>query len=169
LPGLLDSAARRSERVVALLLPVILSVHLVGAMIAAAGEYKYTFSAARATAAMIREHGLEKLPLIADLDITGMPVVGYLDKQSAYYPCGNRYGSYVIWDTARMMHSIVWGEPLQLAKKSGSPAVVLVDDFVLKKFPPPAELLTKLQLVGCRKAEIMAEESYCVYLYDPNR
>jgi len=167
LPAILDVAARRSERVVAVVFPIILVVHLAGGMIAATGEYKYTFSAARATADMIRERGLDKLPLIADLDVTGMPVVGYLDKRSAYYPCGDRFGSYIIWDTARMMHSIVWGEPLQLATKSGSPAVVLVDDFVMKKFPPPAELQTKLQLVGCRKAEIMTDESYCVYLFDP--
>jgi hypothetical protein len=168
LAGLLDIVARRSERAVALFFPVILAVHLAGALIAAVGEYKYTFSAAGATADMIRERGLDKLPLIADLDVTGMPVVGYLNKDSAYYPCGDRYGSYVIWDTARMMHSVVWGDPLRLATKSGSPAVVLVDDFVMKKFPPPAELQTKLQLVGCRKAEIMTDESYCVYLFDPD-
>jgi hypothetical protein len=168
LSGLPGVVARRSERAVALLFPVILVVHLAGAMIAAAGEYRYTFSAAKATADMIRERGLDKLPLIADLDVTGMPVVGYLNKRSAHYPCGDRFGSYVIWDTARMMHSIVWGEPLQLATKSGSPTVVLVDDFVMKKFPPPAELQTKLQLVGCRKAEIMLDESYCVYLFDPD-
>lgn len=167
--GLLDGVSRRSERVVALFIPLILAVHLVGALIAAAGEYKYSFSAAKATADMIREKGLDKLPMIADLDVTGMPVVGYLKKRSAYYPCGDRYGSSVVWDTARMMHSVVWGEPLQLVTKSGSPAVVVVDDFVMKKFPPPAVLQTKLQMVGCRKAEIMTEESYCVYLFDPSK
>ncbi|WP_223908899.1 hypothetical protein [Geobacter sp. AOG1] len=168
LAGLLDVAARRSERAVALLFPVILAVHLAGALIAVAGEYKYTFSAAKATADMIRERGLDKLPLIADLDVTGMPVVGYLNKRSAFYPCGDRYGSYVVWDTARMQHSIVWGEPLQMAAKTGSPAVVLVDDFVMKKFPPPAELQPKLQLIGCRNAEIATDESYCAYLFDPD-
>jgi hypothetical protein len=168
LPGLLDAASRRSERAMALLLPLILAIHLAGALIAAAGEYRYTFSAARATAGMIRGRGLDRLPLIADLDVTGMPVVGYLGKKSAYYPCGDRFGSYVVWDTARMMHSVVWGEPLELAKKSGSAVVVLVDDFVMKKFPPPADLQPKLELVGCRKADIMTDESYCAYLYDPD-
>lgn len=168
LPGMLDSAARLSERAVALLLPVILMVHLAGALIAAAGEYTYTFSAAKATAEMIRSRGLDKLPMVADLDVTGMPVVGYLNKSSAYYPCGDRFGSYVVWDTARMMHSIVWGEPLTLANKTGSPVVVLVDDFVMKKFPPPAELQSKLRLVGCRNAGIVTDESYCVYLFDPD-
>jgi hypothetical protein len=97
-----------------------------------------------------------------------MPVVGYLGRQSAYYPCGDRYGSYVVWDTARMMHSIVWGEPLRRAAKPGTPVVVLVDDFVMRKFPPPVELNTKLKLVGCRKAGIVTDESYCVYLYEPD-
>jgi hypothetical protein len=169
LSGAADLAARRLERAAALVVPLMLAVHLTGALIAVAGEYRYTFSAAKETAALIRERGLDKLPLVADLDVTCMPVVGYLGKKSAYYPCGDRYGSYVIWDTGRMLHSVVWGEPLQLASKSGSPVVVLVDDFVLNKFPPPAELQTKLELVGCRKAGIVTDESYCVYLYRPSR
>jgi hypothetical protein len=167
LPGMLGPVARYSERAVAILLPAILAVHLAGAAIAAAGEYKYTFSAAKETAAMIRERGLDRLPLIADLDITGMPVVGYLDKQSAYYPCGDRFGSYVVWDTGRMLHSIVWEQAPLLARKSGSPVVVLVDEWVMKKFPQPVELQPKLRLIGCRRAGIMTEESYCAYLLDP--
>jgi hypothetical protein len=167
LPGMLDIVARRSERAIALLLPLILAIHLAGALIAAAGEYSYTFSAAKATADMIRERGLDKLPLIADLDVTGMPVVGYLGKRSAFYPCGDRFGSYVVWDTARMMHSIVWDQILPFANKSASPVVVVVDEFVIKKFPPPAELQPKLQLLGCRNAGIVTDESYCAYLFDP--
>jgi len=166
LSGFLDNIARRSERAIALLLPVLLAIHCAGAVIAATGEYRYTFSAAKATALMIRERGLDRLPLIADLDVTGMPVVGYLDKPLAYYPCGDRFGSYVVWDTARMMHSVVWDQILPLAKKSASPVVVVVDEFVMKKFPLPAEWQTKLHLVGCRNAEIATEESYCAYLFD---
>jgi hypothetical protein len=169
LPGLLDAAARRGERAIALLVPAILAVHLVGAIIAVAGEYRYTFSAARATADLIRGRGLDNLPMIADLDVTGMPVVGYLDKRSAYYPCGDRFGSYVVWDTGRMIHSIVWREPLHVVGKNGSPVVVVVDDFVMKKFPPPLALASKLALVGCTKADIVTDESYCVYLFNPDR
>ncbi len=169
LPGPLDVAAHHAERLVARILPAILAVHFAGAMIAAAGEYRYTFSAAKATADLIRSEGLDKLPMIADLDVSGMPVAGYLDKRSVYYPCGDRYGSFVVWDTARLLHSVVWGDPLQLARKSGSPTVVVVDDFVMKKFPPPASLQSELRLVGCRQAEIATEESYCVYLFDPKR
>jgi hypothetical protein len=132
------------------------------------GEYSYTFSAAKATAGMIRERGLDKLPLIADLDVTGMPVLGYLGKKSAYYPCGDRFGSYVVWDTARMMHSIVWDQILPLAKKSASPVVVVVDEFVTRKFPLPVEWQPKLQLLGCRNAGIVTDESYCAYLFDPD-
>ena len=169
LPGIFDGVARRAEQAVALLMPLILAVQLAGALIATAGEYRYTFSAAKATAAMIRDRGLDNLPLVADLDVTGMPVVGYLNKQSAYYPCGDRFGSYVIWDTARMIHSVAWGEPLTLARRSGAPVVVLVDDFVMNTFPPPPELRPMLEQVGCWRAEIMTDESYCVYLYDPDR
>jgi hypothetical protein len=169
LPGMLDSVARHSERAMTFLVPVILAIHLAGAVIAVIGEYRFTFSAARATAEMIRERGLDKLPLVADLDVTGMPVVGYLDKRSAYYPCGDRFASYVIWDTTRMLHSIVWDRILPLAEQSASPVVVVVDEYVMKKFPIPAELQARLQLVGCRTADIVTDESYCAYLFDPAR
>ena len=167
LPEGLDAAVRRLEKGVAVFFSALLTLHLAGALIAASGEYRYSFSAAKETAELIRSRGLERLPLIADLDVTGMAVVGYLNKPAAYYPCGDRFGSYVIWDTARMQHSIVWEQAPILAAKSGSAVVVLVDDFVLKKFPIPAELQPRLQLVGCQKAGVATEESYCVYLLAP--
>ena len=169
LPALWEVTAQRLERGAGVLLGLLLSVHLAGALIAATGEYRYTFSAAKDAAALIRSRGLDKLPMIADLDISGMPVVGYLDKPSAYYPCGDRLGSYVVWDKARMQHSIVWEQAPLLAGRSGSQVVVLADDFVMKKFPPPPELQPRLQLIGCPKAGIATEESYCVYLLDPER
>ncbi|WP_223923238.1 hypothetical protein [Geobacter sp. AOG2] len=167
LPGSLNPMSRYAERAVAVLLPIILVIHMAGAAIAATGEYKYTFSAAKATAELIRERGLDKLPLLADLDVTGMPVVGYLDKPSAYYPCGDRFGSYVIWDTARMLHSVVWDRILPLATRSASPVVVVVDEFVMRKFPLPGEWQPKLRLIGCRNADVVNDESYCAYLFDP--
>jgi hypothetical protein len=148
---------------------MILAVHLAGSIIATTGEYRYTFSAAKATADLIRERGLDKLPLIADLDVTGMPVVGYLNKSSAYYPCGDRFGSYVVWDTGRMLHSIVWDQIAPLAKRFASPVVVVVDEFVMRKFPLPMEWQPRLQLIGCRNADVVTDESYCVYLFDPAR
>lgn len=168
LPGALDAASRYAERAVALLLAILLAGHMAGAAIAATGEYQYTFSAAKATADLIRERGLDKLPLLADLDVTGMPVVGYLDKTSAYYPCGDRFGSYIVWDTARMLHSVVWDRITPLAERSASPVVVVVDEFVMRKFPLPAEWRPKLQLIGCRNADVVNDESYCAYLFTPD-
>jgi len=169
LPGAWDQTVRRLERGVAAGFVLLLTVHLAGALVAADGDYRYSFSGAKATAELIRSRGLDKLPLVADLDVTGMGVVGYLDKPSAYYPCGDRYGSYVIWDTARMQHSIVWEQAPLLAAKAKSPLVIVVDDFVMHKFPPPPELSSRLELVGSRKGEIATEESYWVYLFDAKR
>jgi hypothetical protein len=167
LPGALDALARRMERVGGWLLPPLVAVQLAAGAFAVAAESRYSFSAGQETAALIRQAGLEKLPLVADLDVTGMTVVGYLNKPAAFYPCGDRWGSYVIWDTGRMQHTIIWEQAPVLAAKTGSRLVLLADDYVMKQFPPPAELLPRLQLIGVRRAGIATEESYTVYLFDP--
>lgn len=164
-----DGVSRKIERAGLIVLPLLLLFHLAGAAIAVTGEASYPFSAAKETAELIRQRGLEKLPVVADLDVSGMPVVGYLDKTAAFYPCGDRMGSFVVWDKARMQHSIVWEQAPILAAKAASPMLVVVDDFVMKNFPLPAELQPKVELIGCRKAGIATEESYCVYLLDPRR
>jgi hypothetical protein len=160
-----DAAGRWTENAILVLFPILLSIHIVGGVIAAEGEYANIFSGARDTAVLIRERGLDRLPMVGDRDVTAMTVVGYLDKDRAYYPVGGRFGSYVIWDTARKFKKNVWDETVRLSMQLGSPVVVVVDNGALKTRPPPSELGPALQLVGCSSGQVRADESYCVFLY----
>jgi len=76
-------------------LTLILVVHLVGGVVAAQYDYRYTFSQAKATAKFIKQEKLDDL-LIAGDEYTGVaPVGGYLGKK-LYYPRVHRVGSFWI-------------------------------------------------------------------------
>jgi hypothetical protein len=164
LPKLIDSVGQWSEKAITAIFAALLIVQVVGGGIAVAGEYSYVFSAAESTAQMIHSHGIDRLPLIADYDMLTVPVVGYLKKDRVYYPAGGRFGSYILWDSARVYRYDVWDRALLLAKSLNSPVVVLVDKDTLRKKPPPFELRRMLEFVGCREGEIVPSESYCVFL-----
>jgi hypothetical protein len=161
-----NQVSRWAERAITPLIPILLAVHIAGACIAGMSDYKYVFSAAKGTARMIKERGLDKFQLVGDIDYTAMPVLGYLDKKVAYYPVGGRFGSYVIWDTARIKRENVWSEATILRNSRKSPVLVLVDYNVLKEKPPPSELSPTLHLVGCQESDVVFDENYCVFLLE---
>jgi hypothetical protein len=76
-------------------LTLILAIHLVGGVVAAQYDYRYTFSQAKATAKFIKKEKLDDL-IIAGDEYTGVaPVGGYLGKK-LYYPRVHRFGSFWI-------------------------------------------------------------------------
>jgi len=166
LPRLFDAAGRWAERAIGVLFTLLLVVHLTAAGIAGAGEYAYVFSAAKATAKLIRDRGLDRFTLVSARDYTATPVISYLKKDRAYYSNGGRFGSYVIWDKTREFEHNIWDDANRLTKSQKSPVVVLIDNDVLRKTPPPLELRPALQLVGCLASKIQRDESYCVFLLE---
>jgi hypothetical protein len=163
LPRLFDAAGRWAERAIGVVFPSLLVIHLAAGAIAVAGEYAYVFSAAKATAGLIREKGLDRFPLVAS-DFTTTPVIGYLEKDRAYYSDCGRFGSYVVWDKTRAFGHNVWDDANRLAKERKSPVVVLVNEAVLGETPPPLQLRPALQPVGCLASNIAPDENYCVLL-----
>jgi len=164
LPKPLNAAGLWAERCMAVLAPIILTAQIAGATIAVAAENKYVFSAAKSTANVIRQNKLDSLPLVAGEDFMTVAVIGYLNKNRVFYPSGRRWGSYIIWDKLRDTHYYVWRESIFLARELHSPVVVVIDEFTLKNNPPPVSIESILQLVACRKGEIVPTESFCVFL-----
>ena len=169
LPKFFDNVASWSGRTLAVLVPLVLLIHLSGALVAVICEYRYTFSAAKATADMISSRGLDKLPTVADRDTTSEAVVGYLEKKSVYYPLGGRDGSYSVWDASRNYHYDIWNEAASLSERDNSPVLVLVDEETLKSWPPPSTVQPFLQPLGCIRSDTVIEESYCVFLFGAAR
>jgi len=80
---------------------VILLLHVGASFVAASVDYRHPFSMAKSAAKYINERGLNNRLIVGYLDFTTSAIVGYLGIREAYYPQGNRFGSYVRWDRQR--------------------------------------------------------------------
>jgi hypothetical protein len=154
--------ARLPERSLVVVVPLLLGIHVAAAAIAVSGEYEYVFSGAKATAELMRQAGVDGLPMVGDFDYAAMPVVGYLDKDRAYYPAGRRFGSNVLWDTRRLNRYDLWGEAASLAQSLNSAVVIVASNAALSRNRMPAWLAPRLQVLGCREGRIVRDESLCV-------
>lgn len=162
-----ERPAPRASRVRFGLLVVLLAAQAVAAAIAVAGDLRYRFSAAEATAALMKRRGVDRLVMVGARDVTAMAVLAHLDKQRAYYPEGRRFGSHIVFDAARLEPWSVWADSAMLARALGERVSIVVDRYVMGLGPPPAELLPRLSEVGCEASEIMEDESYCVLVLSP--
>ncbi|MEK7400005.1 MAG: hypothetical protein AAB116_23930 [Candidatus Poribacteria bacterium] len=90
--AVISSALQRHQNKV---LIVILTIHLIGGVVAAQFDYRYIFSQAKATAEFIKKEKLDDLFIAGD-EYTGVaPISGYLG-QRIYYPRVQRMGSFWI-------------------------------------------------------------------------
>ena len=96
-----DRWSNLAERTLNPLLTLLLVIHVIGGGIAITLDFRHVFSHAQTTAAFIKEKQLQDLPMVGYNDYAVAAVVGYLDKDQAYYPEGERWGSFVVWNTAR--------------------------------------------------------------------
>jgi len=89
-----------SEKSLSPVLTGIFALHTVGGIIATSLDLQYEFSQARATAAFIRQHGLDDGPMVGDIDYRVSAVAGYLERP-IYYPRARRFGTFVVWNQAQ--------------------------------------------------------------------
>jgi len=112
------------------LLTAVLTVQVVGALLAIALDRRYVFSNGKRTAAYLVDHGLDAAPLVAEHDYTVQPILAFLGRKEAYFPRGDRMGSFAIWDQARLKpvtDSTCLERARRLAASAGRAAVLLLD------------------------------------------
>ena len=91
------------KRIGSILLTVFLAMHAFGGLRAVAIEVERPFSHGARAAEYIRENNLESLPMIGFPDWSASAVLGHLSPQKRiHYVQGNRQGSFVIYDGARI-------------------------------------------------------------------
>jgi len=146
---------------------LLLAAQVAGAAIALSSDLGLRFSAAEATADRIRAAGLEALPLVGVFDFTAMNVLGHLDGRRAYYPNGERWGSHILFDEARAQAVEAWPAAERFVAGRGEPALVVLDVFTMRAQPPPPALDHRLRRVGCERADVVGDESYCVFVLRP--
>jgi hypothetical protein len=83
-------------------LTALLLVQAVAAALAVAGDVRYEFSAARRTAAFLQAEGLAEAAMVVEPDFLATGLLGFLEKDRAFYPRGERWGSFIRWDEARL-------------------------------------------------------------------
>jgi hypothetical protein len=107
----------------------ILGWHVVPGVGANALDWARPYSAGEAAAAYIKKEGLDRLPIVADLDIYTVTVVGYLNKE-VYYPRPGRFGTYYIMDQKRNRKIVpedIFREAGEIARKDKTGVLILLN------------------------------------------
>jgi hypothetical protein len=129
-PATRNWSGRAAEAIAAGSLTALLAIQVVAGALAAFGDLRYPFSEAKATAAFIEKNGLADLPLLGEKDYAAQAVLGYLGIEKAYYARGNRFGSFVIWNRARLDYpgdGVLLEKARQFASRQGGRALIIMN------------------------------------------
>ena len=159
-----DAAGRAANRIAAWFAPqraatlyAILVLQVAASGIASAISYRVPFSQAKATVEYLRAKHLEKMFIVADQDYPLISVAAYLDRE-VYYPRGDRMGSYVIWDRARLYDPL---KPiLQIAREKAfaeEQDVLMILNYPLPVADPSVRTLAIFT------GSIVGDEDYAIY------
>jgi hypothetical protein len=143
-------------------LTLLLAAHAAAGVIAVWLERRYTFSMGRATADYLRQQHLDAYPMVADPDFAATTVLGYLGKESAWFPRGERQGSFVIWDMKRVpaaTDSAVAAAADSISRAGHDTVVVLLD----RELDPTSAGADLTRVASFTGGVISNEDSY-IYL-----
>ncbi len=158
-------------RIGSLLLTGLLAMHAVGGLRAVAMEVERPFSQAGRTAEYIQASGLESLPMIGYPDWSASAVVGHLSPEKRiHYVQGNREGSFVISDGARIGAGpkgtiddrSLFSQMLALADRNDGKVLMILGGFELRI--PPEE--RRLRPLASFTGAIAPDENFHLYLYE---
>jgi hypothetical protein len=140
----------------------VLAFHVLAGAVAVVVEIVTVFSAARATAGLIRDAGLAGMPMVAEPDMITSNVVAHLGLRTAYYPSSSRWGSFAILDghhdeKHRTDDALVFERAAGEASRSD--VVVVLNRAAASSVVERAGSV----LVGRRSADVVTEESFWVY------
>jgi hypothetical protein len=154
--NMLDFCKRHKET----FLYILLSIHFAVGIFSSEMDWFCPFSASKNTAKYIKDNDMDKLPIVGQPDIAAASVAGYLNRQF-YYPMGDRFGSFIIFDRRRLKDV---SEPMLLEKTrrlsvNKKSDVVMVLNYELET---NSDSITKLK--EFHKSIVSGEKLY-LYLY----
>lgn len=141
---------------------MVLAFQVVTGAVAVVVEVTTVFSAARATARLLRHTGLSALPVVAEPDMMTSNVVAHLGLRGVYYANSDRWGSFVVWDSRHdERRRTDDGRLFERAARMAD----LSDVAVVLNRPPREGAAERVHavLVGSRLADIVSDESFWVY------
>ena len=139
----------------------VLAVQAVAGVFAVVLDLASPFSNGRDVADYVRSHDLDDAIIVGEPDVAASTVAAYLDRD-VYYPAGQRFGQYVIWDKARVKPL----EPLRevvrrLSDDSGEPVLILVNQPIDTSQLP-------LDLLASFEDGIVSDEHFWLYRVIPS-
>ena len=157
-------------RIGSLLLTGFLAMHAVGGLRAVAMEVERPFSQAERTAEYIRASGLESLPMLGFPDWSASGVLGHLSPEKRiHYVHGNREGSFVVYDGARIgagpkgsidIQALISQTEELAARNDGKVLMVLAVELLI----PPDE--RRFRPLASFTGAIATDENFYLYLYE---
>jgi hypothetical protein len=104
-PAQLENSGSNEQRrkVPGIIFTALLTVHVVAGVMAAGLDWKYPFSQGRNAGRFLVANGLGHALLIGDPDFTTATVLAYLPGTPAYFPRGDRFGTFTVWDRRRLV------------------------------------------------------------------
>ena len=144
-----------------------LAVQVMAGIAAGGMDAFRTFSQGKITARFIKAHGLDRLPMVGDIDFTCTTISGYLNKK-IYYPRARRWGSFVIWDTIRtrlITEEAMIETARRISVKNKQSCLIILN----APLTGPWLDFTKLKMIGRTREAVVEDESYVLYLLPYSR
>ena len=162
------SLPRSVHRAAGLLLTLWLAAHAVSGIRAAAADIRLPFSNAERTARYIEDQGLEDLPMLGTHDGAVNAVVGHFRRKRAIrYAEGNRDGTFVRWDLARLTDTsdaTALALAMSLADETGGPVLVI---HVYRPLRISEAMRPHVRPLASFTGAISDHENFHLYLCDP--
>jgi hypothetical protein len=138
---------------------LVLCTHLIAGIFASGMDWVYPFSTSKEVAKFITDKGMKDMPILGYRDSLASAVSGHLNRP-IYYPNGDRFGSFVIFDQKRL-REITDEEVLEKAQNlifREKRDLLLVLSHRLNKLPYSVVMLREFD------AGIVRSEMYFLYL-----
>lgn len=167
IPAAQGALAKTAERAVGPLLTLWLAAHAVSGAWAAVDEVRRPFSNAERTARFIEDQGLFDMPMLGTHDGAVNAVVGqFRRKRAVRYVEGNRDGTFVRWDKARLTDSsdaAALALAKSLAEEAGGPVLVI---HIYRPLRVPEAMRPHVRPLASFTGAISDHENFHLYLYD---
>ena len=146
-------------------LTVLLLVHVAAAGTAAALECRHPFSSAPAVTDFLHRNGYDNNPLVGHLDYAAMSLLGTSTQRQIYYPQSRRWGSYIIWNQARLSElrdQQIIESAHELARREGRNALLVLD----RALDESLIRSNRLTMLGRFTSSVVPDEKFHLYRTD---
>jgi hypothetical protein len=129
------------------------------AVTASSDDWNGPYSYSKQASLWLIQTGLDKNPLVVMPYTYGAPLLGYMQRPSAYYPACKCFGSFRIFKNAEL-NRVVTEEELENISRSSHLPVIVVSGWEL-----PVETVQRLRMQEIRafSGAVMARETFYIY------